>query len=87
LDCHSGGRKNPPQLSGILGKEIGGSAFARYSDALRNLEGVWNEDNLRAFLMNPQSFAPGSSMPDPQISSTTVANEIIKALQVTGNEQ
>lgn len=81
LECHSGGSRNPPDLHGIIGKSIAGSTYNAYSAALKNKKGMWTEQNLRAFLMHPQDFAPENSMPDQRINSEESVTEIINALK------
>lgn len=51
-----------PDLHGILGRQIAFASDFDYSPALKSLEGRWTEERLDAFLMDPQSFAPGTSM-------------------------
>ena len=87
LECHSGGISNPPDLTGILGKRIAGSRYTNYSDALKHKNGLWSEETLKAYLMNPQRFARGTSMPDPQINSMQEADKIIDALKNLGDRQ
>lgn len=67
--CHSFQQANhtsAPSLYGLKGRLIGGSAYASYSDALKSKKGVWTEKTLKQFLLDPQSFAPGTSMPGDQ---------------------
>jgi cytochrome c2 len=85
IECHSGTVISPPDLTSIIGKKIASSTYTGYSDALKNLGGVWGEENLRAYLMNPQSFAEGTSMPDQQIRSVGAVDKIIDALKTLGN--
>lgn len=84
MECHTGSISTPPDLKGILGKRIASSTYTRYSDALKHLDGVWSEKNLRAYLMNPQKFAEGTAMPDQQIRSVEAADKIIAALKFSG---
>ncbi len=64
--CHSfddgGADKIGPNLYGIVGRDIGGVPGFAYSDALNNMDGVWDYDALDAFLANPKGFAPGTKM-------------------------
>jgi cytochrome c2 len=64
--CHrlrdAGGHTMGPNLKGVYQRGIGTAQNYSYSAALRNLSGVWSDDELDAFLRDPQAFAPGTSM-------------------------
>lgn len=51
-----------PALWGIVGREIATLAGFKYSDALAEMEGVWDWDTLSAFLANPKKLTPGTRM-------------------------
>jgi cytochrome c2 len=80
LECHSGGPTSAPDLAGVFGRKIGRSPYTNYSQALTDKNRTWNQKNLKAYLKDPQKFAPGTSMPDPMISSNEMLNDIINAL-------
>jgi cytochrome c2 len=86
LQCHSGVAGSAPDLAGVLRRKVGGGAYPNYSPALARKNQVWNKDNLKAFLKNPQEFAPGTTMPDPMISGDDELNDIIDALEQLGAE-
>ena len=53
----------PPTLHKIYLKKIGSDKYQKYSKILKEkfINGdLWNEENLRSYLKNPQIFAPGS---------------------------
>jgi cytochrome c2 len=64
--CHGlsdvGGLTMGPNLKGVYGRRIGTAQNYSYSAALANLSGIWSDDELDAFLRDPQAFAPGTSM-------------------------
>ena len=67
--CHEigpeGRNKIGPHLNGIIGRAAGAVEGFRYSRALvgRANEGlVWDEENMRAFLLNPSDFLPKTRM-------------------------
>ena len=66
MTCHHVGPTNEndaaPSLSGVVGRKVASDNYANYSDALKNLGGVWSEDRLREFLLNPNDYAPGTNM-------------------------
>lgn len=69
VSCHAispsdaGEDKAGPTLHGVVGRPIGGVEGYEYSLALQRKEGVWTEENLIRFLLDPSGFAPGTSMP------------------------
>jgi len=70
-DCHT---VEPPSLTapalrGVVGRKVASLSDFQYSDALKAKGGVWTEAALDAFLADPRTFAPGTTMaggaPDP----------------------
>jgi aldose sugar dehydrogenase len=63
--CHglAGQSETGPPLDGVVGRDIASIEGYGYSQALRDLDGVWTEQRLRAFLANPNDVAPGTAMP------------------------
>jgi len=51
-----------PSLHGIVGDAIGAADGFNYSGALSEQAAEWTQENLYAFLEDPQSWAPGTSM-------------------------
>lgn len=83
-ECHSfssSDHVNGPGLSKIYGDRIAGTSFDGYSDALRSKGGRWTEENLKAFLGNPNFFAPGTVMPTPGLEDPLVVKEIVLYLK------
>lgn len=80
IECHTGAGDAPPELKGILGRPIAGTAYKGYSAVLRGKGGVWTLEALQQFLMNPRKFAPGTTMPDQDIASLEVFSDIARAL-------
>ncbi len=72
-----------PHLVNIVSSPIASqSDFKNYSASLKGLSNqVWTEANLSAFLADPQSFAPGTSMPNSNLS-TSELNEILELLRL-----
>ncbi|MEL6451694.1 MAG: cytochrome c family protein [Pseudomonadota bacterium] len=63
--CHKaedGANGVGPHLYGVVGREVGSTAYASYSGALNDVADVWTPENLNAFLENPRGWAPGTSM-------------------------
>jgi cytochrome c2 len=86
--CHShrdtGGRLRSvgPNLVGIYNqRQAAADSDFRYSEALQDLPGVWDEAQLDAFLQDPAGYAPGTSMQVPGISDPQRRAAIISFLQ------
>ena len=81
--CHwpeqGAGHQNGPSLWNIFGRKAGTQeGFAYYSQALRDSGLVWTPEYLDAWLANPTTFMPGSTMmtpgvPDPQRRADLIA--------------
>lgn len=66
--CHQGGEGDGdggqgPSLRGVVGRKIGGDPNFGYTQALTNAKDKWTEDNLGAFLADPNKAMPGTAMP------------------------
>lgn len=79
--CHSkdaGTNKVGPSLHGIIGRHSGMIPNFHYSDANKNSGLVWSEQQLYAYLENPQKVVPGTFMTftgvkDPQKRADVIA--------------
>ena len=63
--CHDlYGKQNKvgPYLAGLSGRRAGSADFPGYSKAMKESGLVWNERSLRAYLLNPSGFMPGTNM-------------------------
>ena len=66
--CHvaaaDGGRRQGPNLFGVVGRQAGEVAEFKYSEAFAKGSGgiVWDEGTLDRWLADPQSVIPGSVM-------------------------
>ena len=83
--CHAvtpnGAEENAPNLWGVFGRRIAGTAFAGYSEALKNRTGVWNETTLDAFLKDVEGFCQGCNMMYPGISDDEIRLVTIEYLK------
>lgn len=63
-ECHALGPSSAdaPTLRGVAGRKVASLTDFQYSAALKAKGGVWTEANLDAFLANPQTYAPGTTM-------------------------
>lgn len=79
IECHSltdGNDTNAPSLARIYDNDIATTGYAGYSDALKDVSGRWSHEQLVAFLMDPDGFAPGTYMPAVEIEDRRTAEEI-----------
>ncbi|MFZ5964941.1 c-type cytochrome [Thalassococcus sp. BH17M4-6] len=64
--CHQVGEgaknRSGPQLNGIVGRDIGAVDGFRYSGAMADHGGVWDEATLAAFLADPRGSIKGTKM-------------------------
>lgn len=64
--CHTmtpeGGDRIGPSLWHVVDRPIASAPGFTYSSALKEVEGRWTPDALRAFLSDPNAFAPGTTM-------------------------
>lgn len=66
VSCHTievnGRNRVGPRLHGLFGRQAGGVADFRYSDALKSSGIIWNEQTLDAYLKDAEAFVPGTKM-------------------------
>ncbi len=72
--CHSFEVSTPgsmaPSLSAIVNRKIGTDNFFKYTDAMKNKDGVWTQESLTSFLIDPQTIVPGTTMPKLGLSKS-----------------
>lgn len=78
MQCHSA--PGAPSLGSLVGTDIASQPGVNYSGALMAKGGAWTLESLRAFLSDPQAFAPGTSMPKPPLSGTAL-DDVVGALK------
>jgi cytochrome c len=52
-----------PSLKNVVGRKSGALDEFRYSNAMKRANLVWDEDNLRAYIGDPQGKVRGNRMP------------------------
>jgi cytochrome c2 len=70
-----------PSLWGVYGREAGSTDFENYSAAMRAADRVWDEETLRAFLRDPQSIVPGTTMPPPPSMDAATLDTLMTVLR------
>ena len=71
-----------PSLKGIFGRKSGALEDFRYSNAMRRANLVWDDDNLRAYIQDPQAKVKGNRMPYGGVTDATDVDDIIAYLKV-----
>lgn len=51
-----------PSLDGIVGRKVASVSDFEYSAAMRGIDGAWTAERLDAFLADPSSVVPGTTM-------------------------
>ncbi|PON13903.1 MFS transporter [Candidatus Entotheonella serta] len=83
--CHSlveGEHKIGPSLYDVFGRKAGSLAdFLNYSSAMQEVDIVWTEATLRAFLKAPAEYISGTNMPFSGIQSDEQLDDLIVFLK------
>ena len=64
-ECHAfdkGDNRLGPTLYGVVGRKAGTVAGFAYSESLKDSGITWNEQNLDAWITNPNKVVPGNNM-------------------------
>ncbi len=70
-----------PSLHGVFGRKSAALEDFRYSNPMRRANLVWDEDNLRAYIKDPQSKVRGNRMPFGGLSSDKDVDDVIAYLK------
>lgn len=70
-----------PSLRGVFGRKSGSLDNFRYSNAMMRANLIWNEDNLRAYIKDPQAKVPGNRMPFGGLSDGKGIDDVIAYLK------
>jgi cytochrome c len=71
-----------PSLKGIFGRKSAALEDFRYSNAMRRANLVWDDDNLRAYIQDPQAKVKGNRMPYGGVTDAQDVDDIIAYLKV-----
>ena len=71
-----------PSLKGVVGRKSAALDDFRYSNPMRRANLVWDEDNLRAYIQDPQAKVKGNRMPYGGLSDPRDVDDIIAYLKV-----
>jgi len=88
--CHSftkgGATQVGPNLYGMVGAKIAGTPGYAFSDALKKVRGDWDFAKLDAWLTNPQSFAPGTTMSYAGIAQPKMRANVVDYLRTLADQ-
>jgi cytochrome c len=80
--CHSG---KPdaigPDLRGVYGRRSAALDDFRYSNPMKRANVVWDADNLRDYLIDPQAKVRGNRMPFGGVASPAEADDLVAFLE------
>jgi cytochrome c len=81
LACHT---ERPdalgPSLKGVVGRKAGSLEDFRYSNAMKRANFVWDEQNLREYLRDPQAKVKGNRMPFSGFPNAGDADDVVAYL-------
>jgi cytochrome c len=70
-----------PDLKGVYGRRSAAIEDFRYSSAMKRANLVWDDDNLRAYIHDPQTRVKGNRMPYGGISEATDVDDVVAYLK------
>jgi cytochrome c len=71
-----------PSLKGVVGRKSAALEDFRYSNAMKRANLVWDEANLRAYIVDPQAKVKGNRMPYGGLTDPDEADDVIAYLKV-----
>src|SRR5271157_5654544 len=69
-----------PDLKGVFGRNSASLDDFRYSNPMKRANLVWDEDNLRAYLIDPQAKVKGNRMPFGGVANPQEADDLVAYL-------
>jgi cytochrome c len=84
--CHTltpdGGNRAGPTLHGIFGRRIATAPGYNYSEALKQLDIVWNAETIaKLFEVGPAQYTPGTKMPEQHITNAADREALVRFLE------
>ena len=70
-----------PSLKGVIGRKSAALEDFRYSNPMKRANLVWDEDNLRAYIKDPQAKVRGNRMPYGGLTESKDVEDIIAYLK------
>lgn len=79
---HAGEHSTGPSLANLLSRKAGtAEGFPHYSQALKDSNVIWNENNLDQWLNDPRRFIPGTNMAVKGIKGAQERADVIAYLK------
>ena len=70
-----------PSLKGVFGRRSAALPDFRYSNPMKRANLVWDEDNLRAYISDPQAKVKGNRMPYGGMGDPKDVDDIVAYLK------
>jgi cytochrome c len=70
-----------PSLKGVYGRKSAALEDFRYSNPMKRANLVWNAENLRAYLVDPQAKVKGNRMPFGGVANPQEADDLVAYLE------
>jgi cytochrome c len=70
-----------PNLKGVYGRKSASLDDFRYSNAMKRANLVWDDDNLRAYIRDPQAKVKGNRMPYGGMSDGKDIDDVVAYLK------
>jgi cytochrome c len=70
-----------PDLTGVVGRKAAALDNFRYSNAMQHSNIVWDENNLRAYVADPQAKVKGNRMPFSGVRNPKDADDVVGYLK------
>ena len=70
-----------PSLKGVFGRKSAALDDFRYSNPMKRANLVWDEDNLRAYISDPQGKVKGNRMPYGGMSDAKDIDDVVAYLK------
>jgi cytochrome c len=71
-----------PSLKGVFGRKSAALEDFRYSNPMKRANLTWDEDNLRAYITDPQGKVKGNRMPYGGVSDPKDVDDIVAYLKI-----
>jgi cytochrome c len=70
-----------PSLKGVFGRQSASLPDFRYSNPMKRANLVWDEDNLRGYISDPQAKVKGNRMPYSGMSDPKDVDDVVAYLK------
>jgi cytochrome c len=70
-----------PNLKGVFGRKSAALDDFRYSNPMKRANLIWDEANLRGYLIDPQSKVKGNRMPFGGVADPSEADDLVAYLR------